>query len=75
MRYGVPAATPVLQATSSPYDNFLKATGQLNDNQLVGSIPSELGKLEQLFELNFANNNMEEPIPSNISLCTALNQL
>jgi len=24
---------------------------QLNDNQLVGGIPAELGKLEQLFEL------------------------
>jgi hypothetical protein len=24
---------------------------QLNDNQLVGRIPAELGKLEQLFEL------------------------
>ena len=24
---------------------------QLNDNQLIGNIPAELGKLEQLFEL------------------------
>lgn len=81
---------------------------QLNDNQLVGGIPAELGKLEQLFELsviflrplfhlylkftsifslllsygfgmiflrNLANNDLEGPIPLNISSCTALNQL
>lgn len=76
---------------------------QLNDNKLVGRIPAELGKLEQLFELcvlllyfvffghlqlysvvnllvilclrNLANNELEGPIPQNISSCTALNQL
>lgn len=76
---------------------------QLNDNKLVGQIPAELGKLEQLFELcvlllyfmffghlqqysvvnllvipcprNLANNELEGPIPPNISSCTALNQL
>ncbi|KAJ6417777.1 hypothetical protein OIU84_001205 [Salix udensis] len=47
---------------------------QLNDNQLVGSIPPELGKLEQLFELNLADNHLEGPIPHNISSCRALNQ-
>ncbi|KAF8380404.1 hypothetical protein HHK36_027890 [Tetracentron sinense] len=51
---------------------------QLNDNQLVGGIPAELGKLEELFELwvsvNLANNNLEGPIPRDISSCTALNQ-
>ncbi|KAJ6339280.1 hypothetical protein OIU77_007276 [Salix suchowensis] len=54
---------------------FLVILRQLNDNQLVGSIPPELGKLEQLFELNLANNHLEGPIPQNISVCRALNQL
>jgi hypothetical protein len=40
----------------------------------VGKIPPELGKLEQLFELNLANNNLVGLIPSNISSCAALNQ-
>ncbi|KAK8454715.1 hypothetical protein SEVIR_4G019500v4 [Setaria viridis] len=47
---------------------------QLNDNELTGTIPAELGKLTELFELNLANNNLEGHIPANISSCSALNK-
>lgn len=33
------------------HGNIIFFFRQLNDNQLIGSIPAELGKLEQLFEL------------------------
>ncbi|KAF8392846.1 hypothetical protein HHK36_021085 [Tetracentron sinense] len=46
---------------------------ELNDNQLSGHIPPELGKLTDLFDLNVANNNLEGPIPDNLSSCTNLN--
>ncbi|KAF8392851.1 hypothetical protein HHK36_021090 [Tetracentron sinense] len=48
---------------------------ELNDNQLSGHIPPELGKLTDLFDLNVANNNLEGPIPDNLSSCTNLNSL
>ncbi|KAI9093950.1 hypothetical protein K1719_026948 [Acacia pycnantha] len=31
----------------------------LNDNQLVGEIPVELGRLEHLFQLNLANKHLD----------------
>ncbi|KAL4195799.1 hypothetical protein AMTRI_Chr04g180140 [Amborella trichopoda] len=49
--------------------------GELNDNQLTGQIPSELGKLTELFDLNLANNYLEGPIPENLSSCVNLNSL
>jgi len=48
---------------------------QLNDNELEGTIPAELGNLTKLFELNLANNKLEGHIPANISSCSALNKL
>ncbi|KAL6584045.1 hypothetical protein OROMI_003334 [Orobanche minor] len=46
---------------------------ELNGNLLTGNIPSELGKLTDLFDLNVANNHFEGPIPDNLSSCTNLN--
>ncbi|KAK1279996.1 LRR receptor-like serine/threonine-protein kinase ERECTA [Acorus gramineus] len=55
---------------------------ELNDNELIGHIPPELGKLTDLFDLyvicevpsrNVANNNLEGPIPENLSSCVNLN--
>nr|CAD1826145.1 unnamed protein product [Ananas comosus var. bracteatus] len=48
---------------------------ELNDNRLTGSIPPELGKLSDLFDLNVANNYLEGPIPDNLSSCVNLNSL
>uniref|UniRef100_A0A5B7CCD8 Protein kinase domain-containing protein n=1 Tax=Davidia involucrata TaxID=16924 RepID=A0A5B7CCD8_DAVIN len=48
---------------------------ELNDNRLTGHIPPELGKLTDLFDLNVASNNLDGPIPDNLSSCTNLNSL
>ncbi|GAB2270893.1 hypothetical protein Dimus_005756 [Dionaea muscipula] len=40
---------------------------ELNDNQLTGLVPPELGKLTHLFDLNIGNNNLEGPTPDNLS--------
>ncbi|KAK9142527.1 hypothetical protein Syun_011927 [Stephania yunnanensis] len=45
------------------------------DRELNRSIPIELGKLTYMFYLNVANNNLEGPIPDNLSSCTNLNNL
>ncbi|KAH9618377.1 hypothetical protein KSS87_000825 [Heliosperma pusillum] len=55
--------------------SFICLTRELNDNKLTGHIPSELGKLTDLFDLNIANNNLEGPIPENLSSCANLNSL
>nr|CAD1826142.1 unnamed protein product [Ananas comosus var. bracteatus] len=52
-----------------------KLLKELNDNRLTGSIPPELGKLSDLFDLNVANNYLEGPIPDNLSSCVNLNSL
>ncbi|KAK3027502.1 hypothetical protein RJ639_040217 [Escallonia herrerae] len=43
------------------------ATLELNDNQLGGCIPPELGKLTDLFDLNLSSNNIRGPIPVELS--------
>ncbi|KAG7037687.1 LRR receptor-like serine/threonine-protein kinase ERECTA [Cucurbita argyrosperma subsp. argyrosperma] len=58
-----------------PSSSHIVLAGELNDNHLTGSIPAELGKLTDLFDLNVANNNLGGPIPDNLSSCTNLNSL
>lgn len=47
----------------------------LNDNNLVGSIPPEIGNLTELFGLHLDNNHLSGPVPSELGSLTGLIQL
>ncbi|KAA8537815.1 hypothetical protein F0562_027605 [Nyssa sinensis] len=51
--------------------SFLRSL-QLQDNQLTGMLPDQLGNLFRLKVLNMSSNRIEGAIPPNISLCKEL---
>ena len=52
-----------------------KDTMFLFNNQLTGSIPSEIGMMEDLKDLQIYNNRFAGPIPSEIGNCYQLEKL
>jgi len=47
----------------------------LNDNNIKGTIPPEIGQLQHLEYLNLSNNNIKGTIPSELALLTNLKVL
>ncbi|XP_071734452.1 receptor kinase-like protein Xa21 [Rutidosis leptorrhynchoides] len=48
---------------------------ELSQNNLFGSLPSEVGDLKMLMFLNLSHNNLSGNIPSSLSGCTSLSYL
>ncbi|GJZ94201.1 kinase-like domain-containing protein [Tanacetum coccineum] len=53
----------------------LTITLNLSQNQLSGSLPTEVGVLKMLTNLDFSNNNLSGEIPSTLGGCTSLSSL
>lgn len=47
----------------------------LDDNNLIGTIPTQMGQLQNLAYLNLSNNDIRGTIPSELALCTNLKVL
>ncbi|KAI3721117.1 hypothetical protein L2E82_32121 [Cichorium intybus] len=66
-----------LVGTLSPYVGNLSFLGYiiLDNNQLYGNIPPEVGHLFRLRVLSIPNNSFTNQIPTNISSCTKLSYI
>ena len=53
----------------------ISAAGRINNNEIVGSISSQLGCLARLSILDLGNNKIDGSIPSQLGLLTNLNML
>uniref|UniRef100_A0A6I9QN38 Receptor-like protein 15 n=1 Tax=Elaeis guineensis var. tenera TaxID=51953 RepID=A0A6I9QN38_ELAGV len=48
-------------------DKLLPSTIDLSENKLTGNIPSEIGNLDELVQLNLSHNQLTGPIPETLS--------